>query len=89
MEKIRKNPENFKKIGKFSKKSKKLVIFLRSYVNTKTLLDDLIIVQAVNKRAGRNFLWKKINVQYLIRPCRLEFLIKINNCAARLFGSLE
>ena len=46
-----------------------------------------IIVQAVNKCAGRKFLWKKINVQYLIRPCRLEFLIKINNCAARLFGS--
>ena len=49
----------------------------------------LIIVQAINKRAGRKFLWKKINVQYLIRPCRLEILIKINNRAACLFRTLE
>ena len=41
------------------------------------------------KRAGRKFVFKKINVQPLIRPCRLEFLVKINNRAARLFGSLE
>ena len=46
-------------------------------------------MQARYNRAGRKFVLKKINVQSLIRPCRLEFLVKINNRAARLFGSLE
>ena len=34
-----------------------------------------------NKRAGRNFFSKSINVQTKIRPCRGKFFLKINKRA--------
>ena len=34
-----------------------------------------------NRRAGRNFFTKSINVQTKIRPCRGEFFLKINKRA--------